>query len=282
MSTQAIITRRLLKKAGIWNKPLNEIRQTMASIKGSGMPAGIVVSTMSLGGVSCEVFRHTGGAPRPAVLYFHGGGFCLGIYDANRSFAAGLAQLLDADIYMPDYRLAPEHPYPAALEDAQAVLQALSDCGRLVVMGDSSGCALALSALQGQNVMPLSLVMMTPVLDLTDGQARISSSVRKDPFNLEDPLKLTRHYTAGNNPSTPALSPIYGSLKSLPPVLVHAAQFDAFLSDAVRFKERAEEAGANVTLKIWPKMWHIFHMQSPFVPEATSALNEIKAFIRKF
>ncbi len=282
MSTQAMITRRLLKKAGIWNKPLEEIRQTMAGIKGGPLPEGIVSCTMSPGGVNCEVFRRTDDASRRTVLYFHGGGFCLGIFNANRSFVAGLAQLLEADIIMPDYRLAPEHPYPAALDDACAVLQALSGCSRLIVMGDSSGCALALSALQVSGVTPRALVMITPVLDLTDGQARISQSVKKDPFRLEDPLKLTRHYTVGHMPASPSISPIYAELKSLPPTLIHAAQYDVFLSDAVRFNEKAAEAGTELTLKVWPKMWHIFHMQSPFVPEASRALGEIKAFIQKF
>ena len=281
MSTQAMITRRLLKKAGIWNKPLEEIRQTMAVIKGGHLPEGIVSCTMSLGGVGCEVFRHADGLPRRTVLYFHGGGFCLGIYDANRSFVAGLAQLLDADVTMPDYRLAPEHPYPAAFDDACAVLQALSGCSSLIVMGDSSGCALALSALQGLSVTPQAMVMITPVLDLTDGQARIPQSVKKDPFRLEDPLKLTRHYTAGHIPATPAISPLYAELKSLTPTLIHAAQYDVFLSDAVRFKERADQNGTDVTLKIWPKMWHDFHMQAPFVPEAVRALGEMKAFVQK-
>ena len=282
MSIQALITSRLLKKADIWNKPLGEIRQTMAAIKGTGIPEGIVTCTMALGGVNCEVFRRTDDTPRRTVLYFHGGGFCLGVYDSNRSFVARLALLLDADIYMPDYRLAPEHPFPAALEDAHAVLQALSDCDRLIVMGDSSGCALALSALQRQDIMPQAIVMITPVLDLTDGQTRIAASVQKDPFRLEDPLKLTKNYMAGQNASVPEISPVYGSLKGLPPVLVHAAQCDAFLSDAVRFKEKADAAGATVELKIWPKLWHIFHMQAPFVPEAARALGEIKAFIQKF
>lgn len=282
MSTQAMITRRLLKKAGIWNKPLSEIRQTMAGIKGGGVPAGIVSCAMSLGGVNCEVFRHADDAPRRTVLYFHGGGFCLGIYNANRSFVAGLAQQLDADIYLPDYRLAPEHAYPAALDDARSVLQALSGCSRLIVMGDSSGCALALSALQGQSVSPQAIVMITPVLDLTNGQTRIAQSVRKDPFHMDDPLTLTKKYAAGNNPAAPAISPIYGELKNFPPMLIHAAQFDAFLSDAVRFKEKADGAGCAVTLKVWPKMWHIFHMQAPFVPEAARAISEIKEFVQNF
>ncbi len=282
MSVHATITRRLLKKSDIWNKPLNEIRQTMAQIKGSGIPQGIIATSMQVNGVNCEVFRHADNAERSTLLYFHGGGFCLGIYEANRSFAARLAQLLNVTVYMPDYRLAPEHPYPAALEDATAVLRELSGCSRLIVMGDSSGCALALSALQKQQAMPQALVMITPVLDLSDSQMRVASSVKKDPFRLDDPLKLTKLYTSGQNVSSPDISPIFGHLENLPPTLVHAAEYDAFLSDACSFADRAKECTSDVQLKIWPKMWHIFHMQSPFVPEATRALSEIAAFIKQF
>jgi acetyl esterase/lipase len=283
-SIQALITRSLLRKSGIWNKPLEEIRATMAGLKGSGMPEGVAVSTETISGVSCEVFRHSGKASRRTVLYFHGGGFCLGIYAANREFVAKLSQLLNADICMPDYRLAPEHPFPTALDDAQAVYQALKDEENLTVMGDSSGCALALSALlsakQNGSRMPKAIVMITPVLDLADKGERIAESVRKDPFALVDPLGLTRHYTAGQDTASPAISPIFGELSGLPPMLIHAAQYDVFLSDACRFVEQAASAGVQAELKVWKKMWHIFHMQSPFVPEASRALQEINAFIK--
>lgn len=282
-SIQALITRNLLRKSDIWNKPLNEIRQTMAGIKSSGMPDGIVIETVTLGGVNCEVFRHSGKKMHRTVLYFHGGGFCLGIYEANREFVAKLSKLLEAEIYMPDYRLAPEHPFPAALEDAQAVFQQLAE--NLIVMGDSSGCALALSALlkakQDGIKMPYALVMITPVLDLSDKNTRIKESVRKDPFSLTDPLGLTRHYTRSNNTMSPAISPMYGELSGLPPMLIHAAHYDAFLNDACRFIELAAKAGVRVELKIWKKMWHIFHMQSPFVPEAVKAVSEINSFVQR-
>ncbi len=284
-SMQALITRSLLRKSGIWNKPLDEIREIMTAIKGTGMPDGIKTDKVSLGGVNCDVFRHPTNHARRAVLYFHGGGFCLGIYTANREFVAKLSQLLEADIFMPDYRLAPEHPYPAALEDAQSVYQALAQMKNLIVMGDSSGCALALSTLltskQNGINMPSAIVMITPVLDLSDKGERIAQSVRKDPLMLADPLGLTKHYTAGHDASSPSISPIYGELNDFPPMLIHAAEYDVFLSDACRFTERAADAGVQAELEIWKKLWHIFHMQSPFVPEASRALDEIREFVKK-
>lgn len=284
-SIQALITRRLLRKSGIWNKPLDEVKQIMAGIKGSGMPDGIITETVLLGGVSCDVFRYPANQARQTVLYYHGGGFCLGIYTANREFVAKLSQLLEADIYMPDYRLAPEHPYPLALEDAQSAYHALAQTKNLIVMGDSSGCALALSTLLTSKLnginMPSAVVMITPVLDLAGKGERIEQSVRKDPFMLSDPLELTKLYTTGHDTSSPAISPLYGEFNGLPPMLVHAAQYDVFLSDACRFTQRAADAGVQAELKIWKKLWHIFHMQSPFVPEAVKALGEIREFVHK-
>lgn len=285
MSIQARAVRRMLRKADIWNKPLEEIRATMEAIPGRGMPDGVVASRMELGGVACEAFRGAARRKR-AVLYFHGGGFCLGIYAANREFAAGLSLSLDADIYMPDYRLAPEYLFPAALDDAKAAYRGLLGIGyeSLLVMGDSSGCALALSALQaalrnGEHI-PDGLVMITPVLDLAGG-GETSAFARKDPFQLKDPLGLTRNYTAGCDVKSSDISPLYGELAGLPPMLIHAAQYDVFLSDAQYFAKRAAEVGIKAELKVWKRMWHIFHMQSAFVPEAARAIGEIRAFVNR-
>lgn len=279
------MVREMLREADMWNKPLGEIRAAMETMPGQGMPKGAVASRMELGGVPCELFRGRQRTER-AAMYFHGGGFCLGIYAANREFVAGLAQGLGADIYMPDYQLAPEHVFPAALEDAKAAYRGMLGLGyeRLLVMGDSSGCALALSALleakQGGEAMPDAIVMMTPVLDLA-GREEISADAQQDPFRMKDPLALASIYTAGNDPKLPEISPLYGDLAGLPLMLIHAAQYDVFAGDAQRFAAQATEAGADVELKVWEQMWHIFHMQAAFVPEAVQAMDEICEFSEK-
>lgn len=285
MSEQADMVRRMLREADMWNRPLGEIRAAMEAMPGQGMPEGVVATRMELGGVPCEVFRGRQRTGRAAV-YFHGGGFCLGIYAANREFVAGLSQSLCADIYMPDYRLAPEHAFPAALEDAKAAYHAMLTLGydRLLVTGDSSGCALALSALlaakRSGEAMPDAIVMMTPVLDLAGG-GEVSADAQQDPFQMKDPLALARNYTAGYDATLPDISPLYGDLTGLPPILIHAAQYDVFAGDAQRFAARAEEAGVAVELKVWEGMWHIFHMQSAFVPEAAQAMEEIREFMEE-
>ncbi|HYE68327.1 MAG TPA: alpha/beta hydrolase [Anaerovoracaceae bacterium] len=287
-SIQSSLVRFMLRRSNIWNKPLNEVRKTMEGIKSNGMPKGIEILRQTMNGVSYEVFRHPSGKKGKVILYFHGGGFCLGIFPANREFAARICSMTETDVYMPDYRLAPEYPFPAALEDAIAAYRGIVGNGfngkDVIIMGDSSGCALAVSALlalkQSSIEMPCALNFITPVFDLAGKGDSFTSKAAKDPFKLVDPLGIAKIYVAANNPTSPAISPLYGELDGLPPVLIHAAEHDVFLSDSTRFAEKAENAGVKVDIRVWRKMWHIFHMQAPFVPESKKALDEICLIVK--
>ncbi len=287
-SMQSSLVRFMLRRSNIWNKPLRVVRKTMKGIRSNGMPTGIESSKQTINGVGCEVFRHPSGKKGNAILYFHGGGFCLGIFPANREFAARICAVAKTDVYMPDYRLAPEYPFPAALEDAIAAYKGIVENGfngkDILIMGDSSGCALAVSALlalkQSNIEMPCALNFITPVFDLAGKGDSFITKAAKDPFKLVDPLGIAKIYVTANNPTAPEISPLYGELDGLPPVLIHAAEHDVFLSDSTRFAEKAEKAGVKVDIKIWENMWHIFHMQAPFVPESKKALDEICSFRR--
>jgi acetyl esterase/lipase len=225
-SIQSCLTRFLLRKSNMWNRPLDEIRQSMAGMKAKGMPDGISAKDEEVNGVPCKVFTCHGGKSDSALLYFHGGGFCMGIYPSNCEFAALISKLAGTDVYMPDYRLSPENPFPAALEDAVAVYKGLLNKGYrgddLTVMGDSSGCALAVSALlvlkQGGVSMPRALAFITPVFDLAGKGETFLTRAEKDPFELKDPLGIAKIYVGSNNALSPMLSPLYGELQGLPPV----------------------------------------------------------------
>ncbi len=287
-SIQGAVIRFFLRKSNIWNKPLMEVRESMRNIKSKGIPKGVSVKNLEIEGVSCEVFQCEGNTKDKAVLYFHGGGFCLGIYPANREFVAGLAKASEANFYVPDYRLAPEHPFPAALEDAVAVYKGMLNKGYnaedIIVMGDSSGCALALSALQvlkrSGEKMPCALVFITPALDFTGKGETFKTMAAKDPFKYEDPLSIAKIYLKENDPTSPMISPLFGELSCLPPALIHAGEYDVFLSDSCRFFDEFKAAGGQAELKIWKKMWHIFHMQAALVPESKKALDELCSFIK--
>lgn len=282
-SIQSSLVRFMLRRSNIWNKPLNEVRKTMEGIKANDMPKGIEVSRKTINGVACEVFSNPLEMKGRVILYFHGGGLCLGIYPSNREFAAKICSMTGVDVYMPDYRLAPENPFPAALEDAIAVYKGIIEKGYngkdIIIMGDSSGCALAVSALlalkQSNIEMPCAMNFITPVFDFAGKGDSFASKAAKDPFKLVDPLGIAKIYVASNNPTSPSISPLYGELDGLPPMLIHAAEYDVFLSDSTRFAEKAKKANVKVDIKVWRKMWYIFHMQAPFVPESKKALLEI-------
>jgi acetyl esterase/lipase len=266
----------------LWNKPLNEIRMFMGSIPANGehLPA----DRREIGGVPCEVFDPPDADKDKAVLYFHGGGFCLGVYPSNREFVAGVAKSARIKTILLDYRLAPENPFPAAAEDAMSVLrELLKGKEKLIVMGDSSGCALALSSLFTLRAaglkLPSAMVFLTPMLDFTGKGESMQSRAKNDPFQMEDPLGIAKIYLDGNDPYSPVFSPVYGDLKGLPPMLVHAADNDVFFSDAERLAQKAKDAGCRVDFKVWPDMWHIFHMQAAVVPDAARAMDEVVLFL---
>lgn len=287
-SIQSTVIRFLIRRANLWNKPLQEIRNSMDIIKAKGIPEGVNLTLEEVNGIDCEVFRCQEAKRNKAILYFHGGGFCLGIYPPNREFVAELAKRAGVNVYMPDYRLAPEHPFPAALEDAVAVYKGMLKNGYgaddLIVAGDSAGCALSMSALlilkQGGEKMPKALVYMTPVFDLAGKGETFLTRGKKDPFQLKDPLGIAKIYSGSMNPTSPMLSPLYGELDGLPPILIHAADYDVFFSDACRFVEIVKGKGGEIELKVWRKMWHIFHMQASLVPESSQALDELSAYIK--
>lgn len=288
-SMQSEYVRKMIRESGMWNLTLPEIRKNMEGMQSTGIPEGIHNTREKIGGVECEVFYHEGAARDKAILYYHGGGFCFGIYPSNRDFVAGLAKRCKTNIYMPDYRLAPENPYPAALEDAAWVYQGLLDQGlqpeNIVIMGDSSGGALSVSALlqlKEKGVpMPKALAYITPVFDLAGKSETLKTRREQDPFGQEDPLSIAKIYVGENDPFSPRLSPLYGKADGLPPVLIHSGEYDVFSGDSERFAKAVSLAGGQAEYKEWEEMWHIFHMQAAFVPEAEQALENMCGYVRK-
>ncbi|HQJ36662.1 MAG TPA: alpha/beta hydrolase [Bacillota bacterium] len=287
-SVQSACIRFLLSRANLWNKPIAEIRESLKKVKPQGIPSGVSEEFAAINGVGCKVMIPAEGLNNKAILYFHGGGFCLGIYHPNREFAARMAKKCGVKVFMPNYRLAPENPFPAALEDAMAVYKGMLlegySAGNIVAAGDSSGCGLLLSALlalkKSGAEMPSAISLITPALDFAGKGESFLTKAKNDPFRLKDPLGVAKVYVGSNNPLSPDISPLYGDLAGLPPILIHGAEYDVFVSDAVRFEEAARQAGVDVRLKTWQKMWHIFHMQDTVVPEAKEALREMCAYMR--
>lgn len=289
-SLQSCLVRFILRRVKMWNKPLPEIRKAMEFLKAEPFPNLIRFMNKDLKGVPCNVFYQSDEVRKKVILYFHGGGFCLGIYNANRTFVAKIAERTKRDVFIPDYRLAPENPFPSALEDAIAAYKGMLALGYksedIVLTGDSSGCALAISALlvlkQSGCAMPSMVMCITPVFDLTGTGETYITIAKKDPFQMIAPLCIAKIYIKDNDPTSPLLSPLYGELEGLPTILIHAAEYDTFLSNAIRIAKKAKISNVKVELKIWSKMWHTFPMQEQIVPESKKALNEICSQILKF
>ena len=222
------------------------------------------------------------------VLYLHGGAYMAGSPAHYRHFSWRIADALHANIWMLAYRLAPEHPYPAALDDASEAYAHLADTAgdysRLFVMGDSAGGGLALALLlrlrdEGRR-LPTAAVAISPWTDLALTGASLKLNADADPMLTTEPLpELAELYLAGLNPRSPYASPLYGDTTSLPPVLIHVGSDEILRDDAVRMAEKLIRDNPKSRLEVWPRMPHCWHLLAPVVPEARQAIQEIAAFV---
>lgn len=248
---------------------------------------GTQVETLQLNGVSTEcVSQATAG--EVAILHFHGGGFMLGSPASHRGLASELAARTGAKVYVPDYRLAPEHACPAALDDCLAAWQGLLDMGfvpgNIVLSGDSAGGALALALAQtlrdANQALPAALVLMSPYLDSTLEADSIHTCRRRDPMLTRQLLKRGSDGYRGELPADdPRVSPLFGDQTGLPPILLQVGSEEILRDDAIRLTARCKSAGVAITHQVFPGMWHDFQLFSRFVDEAGVALDDIAAFV---
>lgn len=230
------------------------------------------------------------GAPVRTLLYCHGGGYYFCSPSSHRPLVFGLAARSGARTFSLDYRLAPEHPFPAALDDALAAYRRLVADGTppdsIVVAGDSAGGGLALASLaalrDAGDPLPAAAVLFSPWTDLAATGATIVSNDGIDPMFCGAAIgRAARFYIGEASPTHPYLSPLYADLRGLPPLLIQAGSTEVLLDDARRVAERARASGVSVELEVWPKMPHVWQLWAPFVPEAKSALEHAAQFVRR-
>lgn len=227
---------------------------------------------------------------RPALLWLHGGGFVIGSPRTHRALAGHIATSAGADVYLPDYRLAPEHPFPAAADDAfaayRAVLARGHDPARVAIGGDSAGGTLAILtalAIAEMDVpMPAAMVLASPVTDLTLSGASVESRRRKEALLRPEWLQYGYRSFAGPLALTdPRVSPLFADPRGLPPTLVQVGEYEILLDDSLRWADRAWGAGVEVELQRYPGMWHDFQIQAAFIGEAARAVDDIGGFLRR-
>ncbi len=223
------------------------------------------------------------------LIYFHGGGYCCGSISTHRVFASFLAVASKARVLNVGYRLAPEHPYPAAVHDAVAVYEWLLAQniapGSIAMGGDSAGGGLTIAALMSlrdaRRALPAAAVLLCPWTDLTLSGASIESGSEAELVaRLPDLIQLKEWYLNGHTPEDPMISQIFVDLTGLPPMLVQAGKADILLDDGRRFAQRAVEAGVNATLEEWDEMIHVWQALAPILPEGQQAVNRIGKYLQ--
>ncbi len=223
------------------------------------------------------------------VLYLHGGAYCFGSCATHRELAARLAKTTGMKTLLIDYRLAPEHPFPAAQDDALAAWNYLLEAGHapedIVVAGDSAGGNLALSlALRLRDegrAVPAALVLLSPWTDLTINEETEVKLAHRDPMVSKGfGIEAASAYLAGRDASHPHLSPVFADMTGMPPMLIHVGTEEILLEDAQRLAEKAAQAGVEVELKVWDGMWHVFHLFGAVLSHARRAHREIGRFAR--
>lgn len=242
------------------------------------------------GGVAAEWVAVPGVSAERVILYLHGGGYVMGSINSHRDLATRLSRAAAARVLLIDYRLAPEHPHPAAVEDAVAAYRWLLSTGaaasRLAVAGDSAGGGLTVATLvalrYGGTPLPAAGVCLSPWVDLEGIGDSMATKAAVDPMVQRDPLrKMAALYLAGQDPRTPLAAPLYANLSGLPPLLIQVGTAETLLDDSTRLAERARKAGVNVTLEPWEDMIHVFQAFAPILPEGREAIERIGAFVRQ-
>ncbi len=225
-----------------------------------------------------------------AILYLHGGGYVIGSIATHRALAARLSRAAKARVLVIDYRLAPEHPFPAAVDDSVAAYRWMLAQGlkasRIAVAGDSAGGGLSAATLvairDAKLPVPAAGVLLSPWVDMEGIGESMTSKDSVDPMVHKDGLLgMAKAYLAGQNPRTPLAAPLYADLTGLPPLLIQVGTSETLLDDASRFAERAKKAGVNVTYEPWENMIHVWQIFAPILDEGQQAIDKIGAFVRK-
>lgn len=236
--------------------------------------------------------RDSGVSDRAAgrtLLYLHGGGYFFCSPETHRPITLRLAAEADARTFVPDYRLAPEHRFPAAVEDAVAAYRGIVAAGtparRMVIAGDSAGGGLALATLlslrDAGDPLPAGAVLFAPWTDLACTGASLAANEESDVLFHGDGIARAAPLYLGDTPATnPLASPLYADLGGLPPLLIQASDSEVLLDDSTRLAAKAAQAGVQVSFKTWPGLPHVWQLFAPFLPEARAALAEAAAFIR--
>ena len=252
------------------------------------LPADVTVTAAALGGVPTAEITVGGIEPRQVVLYFHGGVYVMGDAASAADLASQVGRQAGAKVISVDYRLAPEHPYPAAVDDALAAYEALLHDGiassDIAFAGESAGGGLAVATLVNARdhglPLPAAALVMSPYADLTLAGATMDTKREADVLMSRENLQSrVTDYTSGHDPALGLISPVFADLSGLPPLIIQAGTHEVLLDDAVRLARQAATADVEVTLDITPRVPHVFQTFYPILDEAAAALGRAGQFL---
>ncbi|GAA4141553.1 alpha/beta hydrolase [Leifsonia shinshuensis] len=280
------------------NAAAGQTPETLAEERAGFAPAGPVhpipddvrVTAVTAGGVEAHWLEPPGADPGRVLLFLHGGGFRLGSLASDGELAARLGRAGRMRVLFPEYRLAPEHPFPAAIDDVLAVWRWLREeqgvpADSIAVAGDSAGGGLTVALLvatrDAGGDLPATVVLMSPTVDLTSSGPSMADRIDQDPISTPELLRqLASDYLAGADPRTPLASPLYATLTGLPPMLVQVGTADLLFSDAERLASAATAAGVDVRLEVGEGLPHVYQLMLG-TPEAAEATERIGRFLRE-
>jgi monoterpene epsilon-lactone hydrolase len=292
MSIQLFLADKLIrltaKRRFARNPDVLQLRPMMAEMRPPPVPARIALQKISLGGVPAERLAPKTADAKRAMLYIHGGGFVGGSPSNHRALTWRLAEQLGCTVFAIDYRLAPEHPFPAGLEDCATAYRELLNSGyqpeALAVGGDSAGgnltLALALKLKALDLPQPAALVTISPATDLAGSLPSHNANARADAmFDVKMFGSLTPLYCPGQDPTNPLISPLRGDTRGFAPTLIQCSRDEMLRDDGVMMAENLKAAGVDVKLEVWPRVFHAWPVMADIVPEARRAIENIVRFV---
>ena len=291
-----ILIKHLIGSKFITGLTIDQVRKGMEVAAWMALlPAKTKVEQTAYGGVFAEWVCAKNVNKENVILFLHGGGYNTGSPRTHRELAAHISKASNAKVLLPDYRLAPENPFPAALEDALTSYRWLIESGysngKIAIAGDSAGGGLALatcfSVRDNREPIPSSLACISPWTDLEMTGESVKSMKNIDPMVSFSPAKImaslqtmASNYIGPNDSRSPLISPVYADLKNFPPMIIQVGSDEILLDDSRRMAERAKQAGVDLTISIYEGMWHVFHIFYRVIPEAKHAVHELGSFIK--
>jgi monoterpene epsilon-lactone hydrolase len=279
------------KDALLGDLPIEKRRRRFdaAARRAIRVPRNVCLQAISANGVPSDWLEPDNATPGRAILYLHGGGYVIGSPTTHRGLAGNIAHASHSRLLLIDYRLAPEHPFPAALEDALSAYHWLLGKGyspeNIAIGGDSAGggltMAAALSLRDTKDKMPAALFLLSPWTDLTFSGESIYTRASRDPIlRLKDDGWLVETFANGHPLTHPYISPLFADLHDLPPTFIQVGTEEILYDDSTRLEQKGRLAGLDIKMETWPGMWHVFQGFAPYVPESKQAIENIGIFIR--